>query len=98
MIASVFKKNQKISLFSDGDKESARTYLKKALAEMKLKPEELANYANSLAEKFHEYYEKVAVIHSDEQVKNARAILVTAVQIVLRNCMELLGIRVSERM
>ena len=63
-----------------------------------LKPEELANYANSLAEKFHEYYEKVDVIHSDEQVKNARAILVRAVQIVLRNCMELLGIRVSERM
>lgn len=63
-----------------------------------LKPEGLANYANSLAEKFHEYYEKVDVIHSDEQVKNARAILVRAVQIVLRNCMELLGIRVSERM
>ena len=63
-----------------------------------LKPEEVANYANSLAEKFHEYYEKVDVIHSDEQVKNARAILVRAVQIVLRNCMELLGIRVSERM
>jgi arginyl-tRNA synthetase len=63
-----------------------------------LKPEEVANYANSLAEKFHEYYEKVDVIHSDEQVKNARAILVRAIQIVLRNCMELLGIRVSERM
>jgi arginyl-tRNA synthetase len=63
-----------------------------------LKPEELASYANSLAEKFHEYYEKVDVIHSDEQVKNARALLVQAVQIVLRNSMRLLGIRVSERM
>jgi arginyl-tRNA synthetase len=63
-----------------------------------LKPEELANYANSLAEKFHEYYEKVDVIHANEQVKNARALLVEAVQIVLRNSMELLGIRVSERM
>jgi arginyl-tRNA synthetase len=63
-----------------------------------LKPEELANYANSLAEKFHEYYEKVDVIHSNEQVKNARAILVKAVQVALRNSMELLGIRVSERM
>jgi arginyl-tRNA synthetase len=63
-----------------------------------LKPEELAAYANSLAEKFHEYYEKVDVIHSDEQVKNARAVLVRAVQIALRNSMELLGIRVSERM
>jgi arginyl-tRNA synthetase len=63
-----------------------------------LKPEEIASYANSLAEKFHEYYEKVDVIHSDEQVKNARAVLVRAVQIALRNSMELLGIRVSERM
>jgi arginyl-tRNA synthetase len=63
-----------------------------------LKPEELANYANSLAEKFHEYYEKADVIHSSEQVKNARAVLVRAVQIVLRNSMELLGIRLSERM
>ncbi len=63
-----------------------------------LKPEELAAYANAVAEKFHEYYEKVDVIHSDEQVKNARAMLVRAVQIVLNNSMELLGIRVSERM
>jgi arginyl-tRNA synthetase len=63
-----------------------------------LKPEELANYANSIAEKFHEYYEKVDVIHADEQVKNARAVLVGAVQVVLRSSMELLGIKLSERM
>ncbi len=63
-----------------------------------LKPEELAGYANSIAEKFHEYYEKVDVIHSDEHVKNARAMLVRAIQIVLRNSMGLLGINVSERM
>lgn len=63
-----------------------------------LKPEELAGYANSLAEKFHEYYEKVDVIHSDEQVKNARAMLVRALQTVIKNSMDLLGIRVSERM
>lgn len=63
-----------------------------------LKPEELANYCGSLAEKFHEYYEKVDVIHSDENVKNARAILVRAIQVALRNSLELLGIDVSERM
>ena len=63
-----------------------------------LKPEELANYANAIAEKFHEYYEKVDVIHADEQVKKARALLVKGIQIVLRNSMELLGIQVSERM
>jgi arginyl-tRNA synthetase len=63
-----------------------------------LKPDELASYANSLAEKFHEYYEQIDVIHADEHVKNARAALVRAVQVCLRNSMELLGIRVSERM
>jgi arginyl-tRNA synthetase len=63
-----------------------------------LKPEELSGYANSIAEKFHEYYEKVDVIHADADVKNARAWLVRAIQVVLRNSMELLGISVSERM
>jgi arginyl-tRNA synthetase len=63
-----------------------------------LKPEELANYSSSLAEKFHEYYEKVDVIHSDENVKNARAVLVRAVQVALRNSLALLGIDLSERM
>ena len=63
-----------------------------------LKPEELANYANVVAEKFHEYYEKVDVIHAEERVKNARAQLVKSVQIVLRNSMQLLGISLAERM
>lgn len=63
-----------------------------------LKPEEIANYANSLAEKFHEYYEKVDVIHADAGVKNARAMLVRAVQVVLHNSMNLLGITLSEKM
>jgi arginyl-tRNA synthetase len=63
-----------------------------------LKPEELANYANVVAEKFHEYYEKVDVIHAEEPVKNARALLVKGVQVVLRNSMQLLGIPLAERM
>jgi len=63
-----------------------------------LKPEELTSYASVVAEKFHEYYEKVDVIHANEEVKNARAALVAAVQIVLQNSMELIGINLSERM
>jgi len=63
-----------------------------------LKPEELANHANSLAEKFHEYYEKVDVIHSEKAVKEARALLVRAVQISLRNAMSVIGIGLTERM
>lgn len=63
-----------------------------------LKPEELTNYANVVAEKFHEYYEKVDVIHAEERVKNERAMLVKSIQIVLRNSMNLLGIPLIERM
>ena len=63
-----------------------------------LKPEELATYASAVAEKFHEYYEKADVIHAEEQVKNARAALVAAIQIVLRNSMALLGIILNDRM
>jgi arginyl-tRNA synthetase len=63
-----------------------------------LKPEELANYANVVAEKFHEYYEKVDVIHAEERIKNERAMLVRSIQIVLRNSMKLLGITLIERM
>ena len=63
-----------------------------------LKPEELTGYVNSMAEKFHEYYEKVDVIHAGADVKNARAWLVKGIQVVLRNSMDLLGISVSERM
>ena len=36
-----------------------------------LKPEEIASYVGTVAEKFHEYYEKADVIHADDQVKNA---------------------------
>jgi arginyl-tRNA synthetase len=63
-----------------------------------LKPEELANYANVMAEKFHEYYEKVDVIHAEESVRNARALLVKSIQVVLKNSMKLLGIALTDRM
>lgn len=64
-----------------------------------LRPDDLANFANSLAEKFHEYYEKVDVIHvREERLRNARLFLVNAVRVVLKNAMELLGIELAERM
>ncbi len=64
-----------------------------------LGPEEAAAYANSLAEKFHEYYEKFAVLRAEtEALRDARAQLVEAVAIVLQNCMGTLGIQLTERM
>lgn len=65
----------------------------------RLKPEQIASYANMLAEKFHEYYEKVNVLRADTPaLKAARLMLVRALRAVLANSMSVLGIDLSERM
>ena len=64
-----------------------------------LRPDDIANYCNMLAEKFHEYYEKVDVINvEDKALRHARGALIRAIQIVLRNGMATLGMSLSERM
>ncbi|MGC8961798.1 MAG: arginine--tRNA ligase, partial [Candidatus Bathyarchaeia archaeon] len=64
-----------------------------------LRPNAIANYAIGLAESFHEYYEKVNVIGSKEEtVRLARIALVKSIAIVLRNSMEAIGIKLSEKM
>jgi arginyl-tRNA synthetase len=64
-----------------------------------LQPERVASFANTIAEKFHEYYEKVRVIGAERpELTYARAYLIKALQIVLRNAASLLGIELSERM
>lgn len=65
----------------------------------RLKPEQIASYANMLAEKFHEYYERVNVLRADTPaLKAARLMLVRALRAVLANSMSVLGIDLSERM
>jgi arginyl-tRNA synthetase len=65
----------------------------------RLRPDDLANYANQLTKQFHEYYEKVDVSHLvDDELKNSRAHLINAFKIVVSNCMKVLGIDLSERM
>ena len=65
----------------------------------RLRPDDLAGYANQVTEQFHEYYEHVDVTHlKDSDLKNARGALIEAVQTVIRNCMAVLGIELSERM
>jgi len=65
----------------------------------RLKPEQIANYANVLAEKFHEYYEKVNVLRAETpKLKSARLMLIRALRVVLANSMNALGIDLSERM
>lgn len=64
-----------------------------------LRPEEIAAYANMLAEKFHEYYEKVNVLRAESPaLRAARLMLIRALRVVLANSMNVLGIGLSEKM
>lgn len=63
-----------------------------------LSPHLLTDYLESLVSKFHTYYEKHKVVGSDEQLTNARIILIRAVQVVLQNALLVLGVSVPDRM
>lgn len=64
-----------------------------------LKPEQVAAYANMLAEKFHEYYERVNVLRADTPaLRAARLMLVRALRVVLANATHVLGIELTEKM
>jgi arginyl-tRNA synthetase len=64
-----------------------------------LRPEQIAAYANMLAEKFHEYYERVNVLRAETPaLRAARLMLIRALRVVLANSMNVLGIGLSEKM
>jgi arginyl-tRNA synthetase len=64
-----------------------------------LNPTLLCLYANDLAQRFHEFYEKSDISHlKDEELKRQRAILVDATGTVLKRVAGLLGLKLAERM
>ncbi|MEM1536409.1 MAG: arginine--tRNA ligase [Candidatus Bathyarchaeia archaeon] len=64
-----------------------------------LKPNLLADYANTLADKFNTFYNAFPVIKAEPpELSDARLALVDAVRIVLRNALNLIGITAPERM
>jgi arginyl-tRNA synthetase len=64
-----------------------------------LKTNSIAEYANSLADKFNTFYNALPVIKAETpETSNARLSLVDAVRIVLRNALALIGIIAPERM
>jgi len=64
-----------------------------------LRPNEIAEYANLLADKFNSFYAALPVIKAEpEGLSGARLDLVNSVRIVLRNSLDLLRIGVPERM
>jgi len=64
-----------------------------------LDPTLLSLFANDLAQRFHEFYEKSDISHlHDEELKRQRASLVQATGIVLKCVTGLLGLKLAERM
>jgi arginyl-tRNA synthetase len=64
-----------------------------------LKPNLIADYANSLADKFNTFYNAFPVIKAKPpELSDARLALVDAVRIVLRNALNLIGIFAPEKM
>jgi len=64
-----------------------------------LRPNEIAEFANALADRFNTFYNALPVIKAvSPELSDARLALVEATKIVLRNALSLLGIEAPERM
>jgi arginyl-tRNA synthetase len=64
-----------------------------------LRPNEIAEFANALADKFSTFYNALPVIKAKPpELSDARLVLVDAVRMLLRNSLSLLGIEAPERM
>jgi arginyl-tRNA synthetase len=64
-----------------------------------LKPNMVADYANALADKFNTFYNAYPVIKADSQeLSDARIALTSAIQIVLHNALNLVGVTAPEKM
>jgi len=64
-----------------------------------LKPYLIADYANSLADKFNTFYASLPVLKAEPpELSAARIMLVDAVRITIRNALNLIGIEAPERM
>ncbi|HEX3031438.1 MAG TPA: arginine--tRNA ligase, partial [Bacillota bacterium] len=63
-----------------------------------MEPHRIARYAHELASTFHSFYNACRVMTDDENLRNARLVLVDASRITLRNALELMGLQAPERM
>ena len=64
-----------------------------------LKPNMIADYTNALADKFNTFYNAYPVIKADSpQLSDARIALTKAIQTVLRNALNLIGVVAPEKM
>lgn len=58
----------------------------------------LPTFAISLADKFHDFYEKCRVLSEEKKLTEARLALILATKIILKNVLDLLGVKAPEKM
>ncbi|MEA3328276.1 MAG: arginine--tRNA ligase [Candidatus Omnitrophota bacterium] len=63
-----------------------------------LEPQQVTLYVRTLAKSFHNFYTKYRVVTKDARLTTARLLLVDCVRIVLKNCLDLLGVAAPEKM
>jgi arginyl-tRNA synthetase len=63
-----------------------------------LEPHRITFYLQDLAALLHNYYYLHRIISEDEELTQARLLLVVAVRVVLRNALDILGVSAPERM
>lgn len=63
-----------------------------------MRPHYIANFCYELATKFNEFYQFVPVLKAEGEMKRARVAVVTAVSLVLKNALNLIGIEALESM
>ncbi len=63
-----------------------------------LKPHLVAKYARELAESFNLFYKDCPVLNAEEELRNARMVLVDCAKIVLSDVLDVLGIEAPEEM
>ena len=100
------KKQEKHDKYTTLDNELAYIILSKLLdfedvvisASQRKEPHLIANYVYDLATLFHSYYTQEKIITEDELATEERINLIVAIQIVIQNALDLLGIIPREEM
>ncbi len=65
----------------------------------KIRPDIIADYANKISILFNSFYQRYPVLKAEtEDIRKARLLLVEAFRVILRNAMNLLGIKPIEKM
>ena len=63
-----------------------------------LEPQLLSNYLYELSTQFHKYYSKNRIISENQELSNARVVLIKATKTVIKNGLDILGISAPESM